>query len=60
MAASSSKLTREKHDTIITYTRLDDSHANLAYIDGIVVTTASLGIRVEEGRILPGSLWNDK
>lgn len=47
---------QEKHDTIITYTRLDDSHTNLANIDGIIVATASLSVRVEEGRVLPGSL----
>lgn len=47
---------QEKHDIMITYTRLDDSHTNLANIDGIVVAAASLGIRVEEGGVLPGSL----
>lgn len=44
----------------ITYTGLNNSHANLANIDGIVIATTSLGIGVEEGRILPGSLWNKK
>lgn len=54
------KQRKTRSDAIITYTRLDDSHTNLANIDGIIVAAASLGVGMEEGRILPGSLWNDK
>jgi hypothetical protein len=40
-------------DAIQTYTRLDDASTDFTNIKRVVVTTASIRIRVNEGRIFP-------